>query len=268
MIHSFRASRTLAVLGLFLAAVAPASAQLVTGFESPFTTGTINGQQGWTVSTVGGVPTVSNNISTANPQSGTQALRITDSAAVANGTTTGVFSPATGFTGSTATITTISLAITGVVPGATTGGADYDVILQSPTQALLTARVNFSFLGNINIVDDTDGNGSFDAFVNTGVSWTPGAYSTLSILVDAPNNLRQYRYNGALIYTGAVTAVAGTVVEQVVLISDNFQVAGEAADFDNLSVVAVPAAVVPESGSVALMLAGLGIAGCVVRRRK
>ena len=64
-----------------------------------------------------------------------------------------------------------------------TGGADYDVVPQAPSQGFLSARVKFNFGGNIFILDDP---GPGLQFVDTGVAWTVGQYVNLTIDIN-PN---------------------------------------------------------------------------------
>jgi hypothetical protein len=95
------------------------------------------------------------------------------------------------------------------------------------------------------------------SFANTGVTWTEGQYRELRVEMDPIADSLRYYYGGALIYTGLAGTFAGTSVEQVVLINDNFQLAGETADFDNINVVPAPAS-----------LALLGFAALATRRRR
>jgi len=193
------------------------------GFEAAegFAPGYIGGQAGWTAFSAS---VVEGHIDTANPATGAQNFRISQDPAVATGTSTGGFSPLVADAVVDATYVEIDIAI-----GAT-GGADYDVAPQAPAQALLTARVNFSYLGNIHVLDDTGGG---LAFVDTGVAWNVGIYTTLGIYVDPGANTIDYYYGGSLIYSSVAGVFGGTIIEQVVLLSDNWQ-AGESGDFDNL----------------------------------
>lgn len=195
------------------------------GFESGegFTPGFIASQVGWTAFSAS---LVEGHIDTANPYTGTQNLRISLDAAVAAGTIVGAFSPVVADTVVDASSVQVYVNI-----GAT-GGADYDVVPQSPTQAMLTARVNFSYLGDINVLDDV---GAGLAFEDTGADWVPGVYTLLQIDVDPVGNTIDYYYGGALIYSSVAGIVAATIVEQVVLLSDNWNVT-ESGDFDDLMI--------------------------------
>ena len=145
-------------------------------------------------------------------------------------------------------------------------GANYAVIAQSPSQALLTWRVEFDYGGNIFVLD-LDNTGTAIQFVDTGISWATGyAWKKVQVDIDTAGGTIEYRYNNALIYTGAL--FAGTANEQIVLRHDNWQdFAGNtsfsggavAAYFDNLELKAVPA-----PGAFAL----LGLGGLVAGRRR
>ena len=108
-----------------------------------------------------------------------------------------------------------------------TGGADYIVAGQAPSEELLTWQVRFSWLGTILILDDLGG-GLGD--VDTGVVWAVGPYKTLTVCDDPIAGTTDYFYGGSHIYS-QVTRVSGTRVEQIVFVSDNFHV-GEHGDFD------------------------------------
>ena len=199
-------------------------AVLVTGFEPSegFATGHC-AQNGWTAFSAS---TTEGHIDTANPATGTQHMRISGDSSIAQGSLTGCFSPLlpASSTGVTMTHTMVDMFISG------TGGADYDVAPQTPSQGFLTARVKFAFTGDVLILDDPGGG---LAFVDSGVDWTPNTWFTLAILADPANNTIDYAIDGTTIYTGST--VAGTIVEQVVLLSDNFQ-ANESGDFDNVRI--------------------------------
>ena len=245
-----------------------APTSLATGFESPFAPGTINGQQGWTVSTISSVPVTGESISTTTPIAGAQSLKTIKSTAASAGTTVGAFSPVAAQTAPDASLTSFSMRVDGVTPGSA-GGADYYVSGQTPAQAFVSWRVNFNYLGPIRVLDYPGvGQTGTLSYVNTGVNWTPGTQYDISVaFVPSPTALPGattatgsivYSINGVPVYT-ADSLVAGTTVDQYVVTNDSFQVSGESMTFDNLNV-----APVPEPTSLALI--GLG-AAAVLRRR-
>jgi hypothetical protein len=215
-----------------------------TGFESPdFTTGPLAGQNGWTGSIfTDGSPAVVESISTANPASGQQHLRLEDQPALANGNNTGVFSP---------TLATPSNFLSVDVNISNTGGADYRIQPQTPTTGSVTAIVVLNFEGDV-LVLDSNGAGGF-TFIDTGADWTPAVYQNVTIEVGSSSIV--YSLDGAEIYTGS-TITTG-LIEEVFLASDNFQLLGETGDFDNVAV--------PEPAAAGLLaFASLGL----LRRRR
>lgn len=223
-----------------------------TGWNSGegFVPGSIGGQQGWGVSASGPQTALVNNV---NPFEGDQHLSLVHQTGISQGTLRGAFSPAAGAGPVGPSAMSIMISISN------TGGARYDIIPQAPSQAFLTARVVFNFTGDIFVLDDLDGPGPGGlTFVDTGVDWVAGAYKNLTIEADPDADTLRYYYDGVLIYDNPLTGMfAGTRMEQIVLLSDNFQLAGERGDFDQLSVIPAPGA-----------LALLGIAGLVGARRR
>ena len=234
---------------------------LTTGFEAPFVPGQLNLQQGWTVSTVSGVPVTSVNVATANPKNGVQHVRETDTTNVANGGVVGAFSANLPQPANDASVTSVDVFINDP------GGADYRVQGQSPAQGFISWRVDFDFLNNINVVDFS---GTALALVDTGFNWAPGVYQNLTVSFvpggpagtppTAPAGTIVYKLNGATIYT-ADTLVAATATDQVLFLNDSFQVANGFGDFDNLTVTAVP-----EPTSLGLL--GVGAIAAFRRRRR
>ena len=195
-----------------------------TGFEvsEGFATGYCGGQAGWTAFVAS---SVEGHIDTVNPASGDQHARISGDGAVGTGVSTGCFSPLTTYNvGNGLSVVSMDINV------GNTGGADYDVVPQTPTEAFLTARVKYSWLGTILILDDV---GAGLAFVDTGFSFPTGSYHNLVMVIDSVNNSIDYYVNGTLLYASVTGIVAGTTVEQVVLISDNYQLS-ESGDFDNV----------------------------------
>jgi len=199
------------------------------GFEASegFTIGDFDGQQNWTAS---GMDLPFASISNANPFTGSQHLRMVYDPTMTQGTTRIVLSPEQPTPPFTVNTVYIKVNISD------DGGADYDIIGQAPSQGFLTWRVKFSWSddtntgsGMIYVLDNVNGG---LVFVNTGVQWAHGIYKELRVDF-TPGEIRYY-YDGALIYTGAV--IAGSAVEQVGIVHDNWQLPNETADFDALSV--------------------------------
>jgi hypothetical protein len=192
------------------------------GFEvsDGFTAGPINGQVGWATFTAA-TPT----IESTNPALGSQQMRISADGSVGQGSNTGGFSPNMGVQNDT-----LSASVNVDMLISATGGADYDVVGQAPSQGFLTWRVKFGFLGNISILDDT---GAGLAFIDTGIPWPVNTYFNLQIVSNPVTDSIDYFIDGNLIYSGVAGIFAGTTIEQVVILSDNFQI-GDSGDFDNL----------------------------------
>lgn len=231
-----------------------------TGFETAegFTVGQISGQNGWTASV--NANQASFNVNTANPFAGSQHLRIGFDDAVGAGSQRVILGPDMGpLTGGTSS-TSVMVNISG------DGGANYDVIGQAPSQALLAWRVRFNWNGGaagepgeIFILDDPDGPGPGAlAFVDTNVVWNVGVYTELRVETDSVANTINYYYGGNLIYSGVGGLFAANSVEQFVVVTDNWQNPGEVGDFDNLVIIPAP-------GSLALL--GIGLATAARRRR-
>ena len=205
-----------------------------TSFETSqgFVAGPLNGQAGWTTfNATAGQPTVTN----VNPRTGAQHLRLVDTPAVPNNTLSGGFSPDLGVANGQRTATSVWLSINNVTPGPN-GGADYDVIGQETTPTgEISFRVKFMFSGDVVIVDDTNHDGTLE-FVDSGANWSPNTYNNLRVFHNPASNQIAYFLNRALIYQSVDGIFAGDDVSQVVLASDNFFVAGESGDYDDLAV--------------------------------
>ena len=230
-----------------------------TGFETAesYVVGPISGQNGWTASVNANQNAF--NVNTANPFAGSQHLRIGFDDAVAAGSQRVILGPSLGTLPAGPSTTSVMVNISN------DGGSDYDVIGQAPSQSLLSWRVKFRWQGatagspgTIFVLDDTDlaTPGAQLGFVNTNVAWNEGVYTELR--VEFGTSTIDYYYGGALIHSSAGGIIAGTSVEQFVVVTDNFQLDNEFADFDNVSIIPAPGA---------LALLGLGVAGAARRRR-
>jgi hypothetical protein len=202
---------------------------LSTGWEAPFVLGPMEPQQGWTASGVN-LPYAS--ISAANPHSGTQHLRIVNDPTVGAGTLRVMLSPVVAVPANSPSTTTEWIYISN------DGGADIDAIGQAPSQGFISYRVKFSFSddtgagpGTIYVLDNVGGL----FFINTGVTWNTAVYTQLKVQFDPALGEIRYFYDGNLIYTGVI--VAGTSIEQVGYLADNFQLAGEHAGVDDVSLI-------------------------------
>lgn len=222
------------------------SGSYTTGFEAGegFAIGGLP-QNGWTEFSA--TPNAAS-VSGAHPAGGSQHFRIEKDTGASSGSLSGGFSPDMGVLSPGRYILSVDFASNDV------DGADYDIVPQAPSQAFLSARMKFSWTGDILILDDL---GLGLSFIDTGVDWiADGAYRNVVIDMDSNADTIDYYYNGSLIYSSVTGVVAGTSFEQVVLISDNFQNGGWG-DFDNLSVVPAPGA-----------LALLGLGGAFASRRR
>ena len=201
-----------------------------TGFEQPeFQSGfSLVGQGGWTCTPEAVTNTF---VSSFQPDTGTQHVRIIDNPGVPSSVLSASLSPT--FDALSQAQVSIRYSIDNVTPGPN-GGAEYELIPQSTTQGFVVTRFRLAFTGDIFVVDDI-GNGP--QTIDTGFDWSAGPeYHTLSIVMNATG--LQYFHDGQLIYTGRV--IAATSFDQIALVYDNFQAPEETADFDNLLVTAVP----------------------------
>ncbi len=229
-------------------------------FEPPtFAPGFLDGQGGWSVFSAS---TVEPTIDTANPFAGVQHMQVSLDPANATGTLIGGFSPDLG----PQDVTKPSSVEVYIWVGGT-GGADYDIVPQAPSQMFLTARVKFSFLGDILLLDDTGGG---LGYVDTGVDWPVGVWICIRIEIDPVANTIDYYMDDTLIYSSVAGVFAGTQIEQVVLIGDNWSI-GEDGDFDGLTINTdatprPPIIVIPTLGQFGLAFLVLSLLGAGVYR--
>jgi hypothetical protein len=226
---------------LTLAGAAVAATGINTGFEPPdFAIGALNGQPNsaaaadqWLVS--GGGSSAIANVSTANPASGTQALRLSPLGALA-GTPSGAFSPIITIAADSPTVTRFDVSINGVTPGPVTGGSEYTILLADRAHGRKAVEMVLSFTGDI-LVD----NGGA-TLVDTGADWTTGPYQTFEI--DVNQTALTYKRNGAQFFTSGLIPAGlngSDTVDEIQIVSDNFgDPTTETSDFDNVSLTVAP----------------------------
>ena len=226
-----------------------------------FAPGYLGGQAGWTVFVGSAVQPIIDN---SDPSSGLQHVQIAEDAVAGTGTLVGGFSPDLGpQTAGVESRVSVDVKIT------SDNGADYDVAGQAPSLALLTWRVKFSWLGGIEVLDDTGGGLGWE---DTGSVWPVNTYFNLEVITNPGGSPGiEYYIDGTLIYSQVLMFGADTI-EQVVLIGDNWN-AGEVANFDNLMIdtdyvapTAGPALPVPGLGTLGLILLSLGLLFTVRRK--
>ena len=194
--------------------------EISAGYSPGFNTGYCY-QNGWTAFSAS---SNEGQVSNLNPFSGNQHLRLANDPSLPVDTLVGCFSPIASPQVVGPAWMEVTVSISDLF------GADYYVLVQSPSQGLITAYVNFDWLGNIWVADDL---GSGGQWVNTGQAWNVGTPSFLRIQIDPVADQIDYYYDGALIYTGQIWA--GSTFEQVIFFHDNWNY-GDVGDFDFLQV--------------------------------
>lgn len=205
---------TFLILAIF--AIAYTAHGQATSFESGegFTLGAINGQNGWAI-----LGADTSQIVDSQASDGTFSLQLIPN----NGQAlSGAFSPT--FTSSQDVIITVDMYLESLVTGEL---SDTDFVTQSPSQGFLTSRINFSFDGSINVLDDP---GTGLAFQDSGATVIRDAWFELKMEFKFSSGEILYYIDDALIYTGIV--FAGTNVEQIIPLFDNFE---SSAFFDNIT---------------------------------
>jgi len=225
-----------------------------------FSPGYLGGQVGWTVFAASTTQPV---VDTSDPSSGSQHMLLTNDGANPSGTNIGGFSPDLGpQTAGAESRVSADFKITA------SGGADYYMAGQAPSLGFLTWQVDFNWLGNIYVYDDTGGGFGFE---DTGVAWPVNTYFNLEIITNPGGSPGiEYYIDGSLIYTQQ-TMLSADTVEQVVIFHDNWQ-ATDVGNVDNLMIdtdyvePAAPAMPVPSLSTWGLILMSLGLL-YIVRRK-
>jgi len=195
----------------------------VISFEASegYAPGFIGGQNGWSTYSTNTTKPI---VSAANASDGEWSLELSKHDGLNTGVFVGGFSPLF-------SIDEDVMSISYDVFIESTGGADYDVIVQAPSQGFLTARVKFFWQGGIRLVDFN--NEGTVVMLATGVPYPVNEWFDLTIEVDRGADVINYYLNGDLFWTGAI--FGGTVMEQVVVLHDNWN-DGEAGFIDNIRV--------------------------------
>ncbi|MBN8726081.1 MAG: S8 family serine peptidase, partial [Xanthomonadales bacterium] len=159
-----------------------------TGFESPFTAGALNGQQGWAAR--------SWNVATTAPANGAQNIRASSTASPTTANYALAISP-----DSTVGETRFATISANLRLSRTTNGASWRFDPQDPAAGLKTTLVQFDRAAARNIqaiVFDAAGNGTF---VNTGAQWPVDTYFNFKVIVDRVNGALKMCVNDSSIYT-------------------------------------------------------------------
>lgn len=196
-------------------------AQTVYGFESAqgFTAGPIATQGGFGVTA--GTPVVL--VSTEQAKPGLQSIKIVGKGDAA--ATSGVISPVTEVVANSVSISFNAY----FTPAATAGDeADFFFSPQSPSEATINSRLNFTFLNGLSVVDDI---GAGLQYVDTNATFDRNKWITFKIEQNFKDNSVKYYKDNVLFYTGKL--VGGTKFGNFAITSDNYD---SSAYFDNISI--------------------------------
>jgi hypothetical protein len=179
-----------------------------TGFESPFTAATVNGQQGWFSGASTGSTTTDWKVATTHPAAGTQQLRATWTSAGSSTAYSFALSPDFASGTSQYSSTTAKLAITTAGTGAT-----FDFAPQDDDAGSVITRVRFlksgtagGTSGKIQVLDPNAV--SADGYTDTGATWTGSStanssvYFTLQVVSDRSAGTFAVCVNGTSIWAG------------------------------------------------------------------
>ena len=185
-----------------------------TDFED-FTTGDINGQQGW-------IAQFANNwaISAANPADGSQHLSaVSDGQGPNQPGTVLALSPTVTPGNEPFMVSSVDVDIQG-------SGVSWEIIPQSPSAGFVVTRLRFNGNGTIDILDG--GSGGFVP-VNAEI---PEGYFNVRIVVDKDDLGMTVYFDDTLVFSGTGFT---PLMEQLVLLSD-MAVTGSTMDIDNLEI--------------------------------
>lgn len=197
----------------------------VIGFESSegFSSGFIGDQAGWQA-WVGN--TSQPIISTENPASGNQHVRIENHPGIPPDTIVGALSPDFGQQSETEISEVIvKIAISAI------GGSYYTIRAQDLSASMATWEFTFDDGDRMFVLDDYGFGPQLIAVPDTYL-WSPGSYHTLRVVTDPVGGSIQYFLDTILVYTG--NTIGGSTVQQIEFICDNY--VGSHADFDELFV--------------------------------
>ena len=171
-----------------------------TGFESPFTVGSINGQQGWAARSV--------NVATTTPANGAQHLSITATASPSTSNYALALSPI-----QTPGTTAYSLISANVRMTRTTNGANWRFNPQDSPEGLVTSILQFerSAAQKIQIAHFApDGSATI---VDTGATWPSATYFNIKLIVErATGALKICKDNVEVYNDPSGDSVAGTSI--------------------------------------------------------
>lgn len=181
------------------------------GFETAegFTEGFLDAQSGWTVESGN---TSQPTVSAVNPHSGLQHLRMDyDGSAPGNVV---AYGPSLGLRDGTRPST-----VEARVFVSTTGGPYFTLKADHLSAGLATWEITLTDFGRFLVVDDV-GYGPQSILAPDTFTWAPDEYASIRVECIPATGTIEYYYNDTLIYTGQI--YAGTAVEQVLVISDNY----------------------------------------------
>ena len=208
-----------------------------TGFEAGYALGPVEPQNGWTASGTN-LPWAS--ISAAEPCEGSLHIRLINDPTVGPGLNRVLLTPAIVQPANAPSQVKVQLNLSNW------DGADYDVVGQAPSQGFLSWRVKFHFddtLGGPGMIFVLDDLGAGLQYIGTGVTWLENSCAELKVQFDPANGETRYFYNGLHIYSSAI--YAGTSIEQLVFLHDNFQLPGETGEIDAINWIDTPSDPVP-----------------------